>query len=68
MITNSNKAETAGRGYNDLFVMQIPLLSSLPKINKPKQMTICGGAQLSKAGSLAADRFLLSAVLLLLRV
>lgn len=31
MITNSNKAKTAGGGYNDLFVMQIPLLSSLPK-------------------------------------
>lgn len=63
MITNSNKAETTGRGYNDLFVMQIPPpLSSLLKINKPKQMTICGGAQLSQVGSLAVDRFLLSAV------
>lgn len=49
MITNSNMA---GRGYNDLFVMQIPVLSSLPKINNSKQMTICRGAQLSKAGSL----------------
>lgn len=65
MITNSNKAETAGSGYNDLFVMQIPLLSSFPKINNPKQMTICGGAHLSEAGSLAADRSFLS---LLLRV
>lgn len=68
MITNSSKAEKAGTGYNDLFVMQIPPLSSLPKINKPKQMTICGGAQLSTAGSLVADRFLLSAQSLLLRV
>lgn len=39
-----------------------PLLSSLPKINKPERMTICGGAQLSQVGSLALDRFLLSAV------
>lgn len=62
MITNLNKAKTAGGGYNDLFVMQIPLLSSLPKKNKPKRMTVCGGAQLSKVGSLAFDRFLLSAV------
>lgn len=50
MITNSNKGKTSGRGYNDLFVMQIPPLSCLPKINKPKQMTICGGAQLTEAG------------------
>lgn len=36
MITNSNKAEAAGGGYNDLFVMQIPPAFIPPK-NKQTQ-------------------------------